>query len=317
MARQTAPAQGARIAARRQAWTPGGAMRFAWQSLLLAGLLLAGAAARAQIDEAAAERLMRSSGLWEQLGATAAGARAGIEAAHRNRLTPLSAEEVQRLLHATDAAFAAETLRPAVRKALAARVAPSHLGAIETWLGSEPGRRITSIEVAASRPDRDSDRVIRSGIARLAEATEGRKRLIDDLVDATRVAEAITNMTINVAVAVQRGMASVQLEPAVPPPPAAPVPPVPPVAALREGFAGQRTQMLQTYRGMSRALFADIYHALPDAELAGYLDFLRSAAGWQFLDATLQAMEQALVGAAEGLGTRLPSLPSVRPGSTT
>ena len=294
---------GGRVRARGPACLPYGALWIAWQSLLLALGLLASSAARAQIDEAAAERLMRGSGLWEQLGATAAGARAGIEAAHRHQLTALSAEEVQRLLQATDAAFGAQTLRPAVRKALAARVLPAHLGAIETWLGGEPGRRITSIEVAASKPERDSERVIRSGIARLAEAPEGRKRLIENLVEATRAAEAITNMTINVAVAVQRGMANVR-----------PDPPVPPVATLREGFSGQRMQMLQTYRGMSRALFADMYHALSDAELASYLDFLRSAAGWQFLDATLQSMEQALVEAAERLGTRLPA---VRSGSTT
>ena len=270
---------------------------------LALALLSAAVPAGAQIDEAASERLMRSSGLWEQLGATAAGARAGIEAAASNRLTPLSAEEVQRLLRATDAAFAAETLRPSVRRALAARVLPGQLEALETWLGGELGRRITAIEVAASRPDRDSERAIRAGIVRLREASEARRRLIENLVESTRSAEAITNMTINVAVAVQRGMASVK-----------PDGPPAPVATLREAFAAQRAQMQQAYRGMSQALFAEMYQALPDADLASYQDFLRSAAGQQFLDATIQAMEQALVEAAERLGTRLPG---VRPGSNT
>lgn len=265
--------------------------------------MLAGAPARAQIDEAASERLMRSSGLWDQLGSTAAGARAGIEAAARNRLTALSEEEVQRLLRATDAAFAADTLRAAVRRALALRVPAAHLEPLEAWLGGELGRRITAIEVAASRPDRDSDRAIRAGIARLSQAPESRKRLIENLVESTRAAESITNMTINVAVAVQRGMASVK-----------PDGPAAPVATLREAFAGQRAQMMQAYRGMSQALFADMYQALPDAELARYLEFLRGTPGQQFLEATMQAMEQALVEAAERLGTRLPG---VRPGANT
>ncbi len=261
------------------------------------------APAVAQVDEVASERLMRSSGLWDQLGGTAAGARAGIEAAARNRLTALSEEEVQRLLQATDAAFAADTLRPAVRRALAARVPPIHLEALDAWLGSDLGRRVTSLEVAASKPDRDSDRAIRAGVARLAAASEARKRLIENLVESTRAAEAITNMTINVAVAVQRGMASVK-----------PDGPAPPVATLREAFEAQRAQMQQAYRGMSQALFADMYQALSDAELASYLEFLRGAAGRQFLDATIQAMEQALVDAGERLGTRLPG---TRPGSNT
>ncbi|MBL8347157.1 MAG: hypothetical protein JNN03_17080 [Rubrivivax sp.] len=270
---------------------------------LLAVALLFGAPARAQIDEAAAERLMRSSGLWDQLGATAAGARAGIEAAAKNRLTALSDEEVQRLLKATDAAFAAETLRPAVRRALAARVPPGDLEALDAWLGGDLGRRITALEVAASRPDRDSERAIRAGISRLAAAPEARKKLIENLVESTRAAEAITNMTINVAVAVQRGMASVK-----------PEGPVAPVATLREAFEAQRAQMQRAYGGMSQALFADMYQALSDAELAGYLEFLRGAAGRQFLEATMQAMEHALVDAAERLGSRLPA---VRPGPNT
>lgn len=270
---------------------------------LLALVLLLGTPAHAQIDEAASERLMRSAGLWDQLGSTAAGARAGIEAAARNRLTALSEEEVQRLLQATDAAFAAETLRVAVRRALAVRVPPDHLEPLEAWLGGELGRRITALEVAASRPERDSERVIRAGIARLAQAPQARKKLIEDLVESTRAAEAITAMTINIAVAVQRGMASVK-----------PDGPAAPVATLREAFAGQRAQMLQAYRGMSQALFAEMYQALPDGELARYLEFLRGAAGGQFLEATMQAMELALVDAAERLGSRLPA---VRPGSNT
>ncbi len=269
-----------------------------WVAALLAPLV-----ASAQVDEAVAERLMRSSGLWDQLGSTAAGTRAGIEAAARNQLTALSADEVQRLLQATDAAFAADTLRATVRTALAARVQASQVPALEGWLDGELGRRITALEIAASRPDRDSERVLRSGIQRLAEAPERRKRLVENLVESTRAAESITNMTINVAVAVQRGMANMR-----------PELPMPPVATLREAFAAQRVQMLQAYRGMSQALFADMYHVLPDAELAAYLEFLRGAAGRDFLEATMLAMDQALVQAAERLGARLPG---VRSGSNT
>lgn len=271
-------------------------------ALALAGTLASFSAA-AQIDEAAAERLMRSSGLWEQLGATAAGARAGIEAAARNRLTPLSAEEVQRLLRATDAAFAADTLRPAVRRAVAARVAPAHVAALEAWLAGEPGRRITALEVAAARPERDSERTLRAGIERLAAAAPERRQLIESLVEAARAAEVVTNMTIGIAVAVQRGMASVR-----------PDLPAAPVSELRQAFAAQRAQLLEAYRGMSRALFAEMYSALPEADLSRYLEFLQSEPGAGFLAATMAATEQALVEAAERLGARVPA---ARPAANT
>lgn len=262
-------------------------------------------AVQAQIEPAAAERLMRNSGLWEQLGITAAGARAGIEAAARSQLTPLNGEEVQRLLKATDGALEAGTLRAAVREALAARVKPAHLGAIEAWLQSELGRRITALEVAASRPDRDSDRVIRSGIKRLAEAPEARQKLIESLVDSTRVAEAIADMTMHVAVAVQRGVAGVQAGAQAPP-----------VSVLRERFAAQRVSMLQAYRGMAQALFAEMYQGLADAELTQYLEFVRSEAGAQFVDASMQATEHALLQAAEQLGAKLPARGPVREPTT-
>lgn len=288
----------------RNAWRRVG-RRLASRALgLVAALaLMAAAPARAQVDEPAAERLMRLSGLWEQLGATAGGARAGIETAVRNRLAPLNEDELERLLRATDAAFAPDTLRAAVRKALAERVAPSHLAPMQAWLESELGRRITAIEVGASRPDRDSDRALRAGIARLQAAPEARRRLVERLVEATKAAESITRMTINVAVAVQRGMASVK-----------PEGPVAPVETLRGGFDGQRAQMLEAYRGMSLALFAEMYQALPDADLLRYLEFLRSEPGQHLLETTMQAMDRAFVEAAERLGTRLPA---VRPVANT
>ncbi|MBL8288535.1 MAG: hypothetical protein JNL85_11185 [Rubrivivax sp.] len=276
------------------------AVRFA---LLAATFTVVVMPARAQVDEATAELLMRASGLWEQLGVTAAGARAGIEAASRNGLTPLSTEEVQRLLRATDAAFEAGTLRAAVRRSLAAQLPPADVAALEAWLAGEPGRRITALEVAAARPERDSERAIRSGIEHLATAPPERKRLLESLVEASHAAESITNMTINIAVAVQRGMAGVR-----------PDLPAPPVTELRQAFAAQRAQMLGAYRGMSQALFAEMYSALPDADLAHYLAFLRGGPGARFVFATMAATEQALVEAAERLGTRLPA---ARPAANT
>ena len=271
--------------------------------LVAVSALAAHAALHAQVDEAAAERLMRSSGLWEQLGATAAGARAGIEAGAASQRTAIDGEELKRLLAATDAAFAAETLRGSVRRTLAERLKPEQLRSLDGWLDGPLGQRITKLEVEATAPDRDSERTIRAGIARLAAAGDERRKLIDQIVLSSRAAEAITNMTINVAVAVQRGMAQVR-----------PDQPAPPVAELREAMAAQRAQFLQAYTGMTMALFAEMYAPLPDADLAEYLAFLRSEAGRHFTDAAMAAVERALVDAAERLGNRLPG---ARPGANT
>ena len=276
-----------------------------WASGLVALVTLAAhTALHAQVDEAAAERLMRSSGLWEQLGTTAAGARAGIEAGVAGQRAPIDAEELKRLLAATDAAFAAETLRGSVRRTLAGSLKPDDVRALDGWLEGPLGRRITRLEVDATGPDRDSDRTVRAGVARLAAAGGERRKLIDQIVVASRAAEAITNMTISVAVAVQRGMAQVRPDNE----------PAPPVAALREAMAAQRAQFLQAYTGMTTALFAEMYAPLADAEMTEYLGFLRSPAGRQFTDASIAAVERALVEAAERLGTRLPG---ARPAANT
>jgi hypothetical protein len=257
----------------------------------------------ARVDEAAAERLMRSSGLWDQLGSTAAGAHAGIEAGAAGQRPAIDAEELKRLLAAADAAFAAETLRGSVRRTLAERLKPDQVRVLDGWLKSALGKRITKLEVEATAPDRDSDRTIRAGVARLAAASGERRKLIDQVVTASRAAEAITNMTIHVAVAVQRGMAQVR-----------PDQPAPPVSELHEAMAGQRAQFLQVYTGMTTALFAEMYATLSDAELGEYLDFLRGEAGRQFTEASMVAVERALVDAAERLGNRLPG---ARPGANT
>jgi hypothetical protein len=130
--------------------------RLGLQAMLAALALLLVLPARAQVDEALAERLMRGSGLWQQLGSTAAGARAGIEAAVAGRRSDLEPDELERLLAATDAAFAPQALRASVVRALAARLQAAHAEALNTWFDSAAGRRVTALELAATAPERDS-----------------------------------------------------------------------------------------------------------------------------------------------------------------
>lgn len=258
---------------------------------------------QAPVDEAAAEWLMQHSGLWEQLGSTGAGARAGIEAAARMAERRMPQADLDRLLAATDAAFAPATLRQAVRRALVARLPGVHLAPLRAWYDSELGRRVTAMEVAATAPGRDSDAMLRAGIRRLADLPEARRRLVEQMVQASRGAEAMTQMAVSVAVAVQRGASQ-----------ARPDLPAPPVAELRAAMSAQRAQLLQMYGAMLQAMFAELYAPLADEPLQQYLAFLRSEAGAAFTEATLAAVEEALVQAAERLGERVPG---ARPAAST
>ena len=272
-------------------------MNFKLRLALVLLVAWAGAASvRAELSEAAAERLMRSSGLWEQLGSTAAGARAGIEAAVSSQRAQIGSAELSRMLAATDAAFAPQALRDSVRRGLAARLHGAHAEALQTWFDGAAGRHITALEVAATAPERDSGALIRSGSARLRQISAVRGTLLGQIVEATRTAEAITNVTIHVALAVQRGLASTR-----------PGAPAAGADTLSQELALQRPQMLQGYGAMALALYAEIYGELTDAQLGDFLAFLRSAAAAQFIEAGIAAVQHALVEAGERLGSRVSS----------
>jgi hypothetical protein len=69
----------------------------------------------------------------------------------------------------------------------------------------------------------------------------------------------------------------------------------------------QRPQLLQAFKGLLLASSAAAYAELPTAELAQYIEFLKTEPGRHFTDVGLKAFSEALLEAAADLGRMLPA----------
>lgn len=263
---------------------------------LLAACMMLAAAAAAQTERATAEALMRESGLWTQLGpGLAAQVKSGFAAALAERGLRPSASEQQRLDAAIGQSFAAERLRAGALQTLAAGLDRQHLPALRAWYGGRTGRTITRLEEASAAPGFDLSSTLAEGVRQLAVMQATRRELLQELVRVTRMVESTTEVTLEVALAVQAGVAAVT-----------PDQPGPTAAQLRAEIEKQRPQLVQNFTGVSLALLAALYRSVPDADLHAYRDFLAAPAGRHFTARGVAAMQAALVQAAHDLGRTLP-----------
>lgn len=266
-----------------------------WRWLVPVVLLALNAPALAQVDTGVAESLMQKSGLWQQLASVAPQANAGIQAAVTPPNGNATATELARLSALVDAVYGPDRLRASVRKVMARQLKAGHTPALLKWYDSPLGTRISRLEEAASNDPADPGQQLQQAAALLRTLPAPRRRLIEQLVTATRCAESMTSMSINGIIATQRGVAL-----------AHPEVPGPGVAQLRQMLEAQRPQMLQAFTAMSQALFSRAYAPLTDRELLAYTEFQRSPAGVQFMDASIQAVDAAMTEAAESIGSGVP-----------
>lgn len=249
----------------------------------------------AQTDASTAEVLMRSSGMWQQMTSMSPQVRAGfLEGASRAALKP-SAAEIERLSNAIDDAYSSDRLRSIALATVRADTKALHVPALRRWYSSRVGKKITSLEEAASAAQTDPQAVAQQGTALLATMPAARRALLEEFVVVTRSAETVTQIAIDTALAAQRGVLSVS-------------PNAPSNAAdeLRTALEAQRPQLLQAFAGLSLASYAIAYQKLPSAELAQYIKFLKSEPGRHFADVGVKALSAALSEAAAELGRRLP-----------
>lgn len=270
---------------------------------LLRGLLLvlfcgfmAAAPATAQIDAATAEALMRKSGLWLQLEGIAQQVRSGTLAGLARAESPPSATELERVTTAVEAAYAADRLRAVALATLTSGVDARQVTALRRWFDSAPGRAITQLEEASSADDSDPQVLMQQGSALLEAMPAERRALLVELVQVSRTAEVVTELTINTTLAAMRGLASVQ-----------PDAPADAIEQLGAALDAQRPQMLQGFTVLSTAAFAKTYRGLSTADLARYLEFQKSAAGQHFNTVGARALEAAMVDASTEYGRRLPA----------
>ncbi len=259
---------------------------------LLAGALLLPPPAHAQVDEARAERVMRQSGLWEQIADIGPHLKRGFEqAAQQQPMGDQAPEVLRRLSSATDEAFGPVAVRVAARRELAARLDARHLPALSAWFDSVVGRRITQLEVAKSAEQADSERRQADGERLLAAASAERRALIDAFSEASRNAEASASGVFNLLLAMQTGMARAMGRTDLPP-----------IDELRSQLEPRRQAMEQAMEPVMRALSAELYAPLSDADLAAYVRMLQSPAGRHLTDAVIASVNRVVSESAEEMG---------------
>jgi hypothetical protein len=168
---------------------------------------------------------------------------------------------------------------------------------LNRWYDSELGRRITKVEEASAADTTEPAAIMRAGTALLDEMPSPRRALLRGILEATKGAELLTDITINTAIATQQGLLSVA-------PPGGPANGAPTPQELRSSIEAQRPQMQENFAGFLMAAMARVYAGTSTPELSQYLDFLRGDAGRHFNAG--RALDAALTDASAEFGRRLP-----------
>jgi hypothetical protein len=247
-------------------------------------MLLCCATGQAQTDAATAERLVRESGLWDQIGALSTAMPSAFVQGTQQVNKPPSEAETARLRQRAEQAFAADRLQRAATQAVAEGAQPQHILRVLAWYASSTGQAVRKAEVAitAEHAGVQPEVLVRLGHELWSQMPAARRQLLSELIVTMRVAEAMLQITENSMIAMQRGLAL-----------ASPELPLPSAEQMRKGFRAQRPVMLKTFHEMAQSSMALTYRQLPDQMLRDYLAYSRSPAGRHFNDLGMQAFDQA------------------------
>lgn len=262
-------------------------------SLAVLLLCLAGVTgAEPRPAQAPLDALIQRSGLDAQLVHFEAAMQRGITLAHASQ-RQLEPAELTRMRKAVAHAYAASSLRTALRAELAKRLTAAEIAAALAWLDSPTGRKLTALEEKAATPEAQQrlESAAQRGIPPLGDA---RTKTLHSLVEATRADEVGVSVLIETAIGINEGLALFGIEnPGVS------------VASLRSELEAERARLVVELHRQTFAAFALVYAEASDAELAALLTFARSPAGVRYHDGTSRAFAKTLALAAKRLGGAL------------
>jgi hypothetical protein len=270
-------------------------LRIVW-AVLLPACFLATSSSFAQGRSDIAEDLLRKCGLWEQLSSVEPQVQAGFAQAMSAAQPETSAVETERLARVIKSSYAPSRLRATASRVVAEGLAEQHAADLGRWYASPVGVAITKVEEQFSASQGEPHEVAAQGTAILEQSSGQRRELIDAIMRETKAVEAAVEMTLSVALAVQRGVAA-----------ATPSAPNITPADLRAALQAQRPRLLDAYSRLMAASCALTYKTVSDADLERYVAFIKSPAGQHFNALAIRALDAALSKATEELGRNLPS----------
>lgn len=245
--------------------------------------LLAAPVARADVTPEQAERVMKKSGLWDQLGSVLPQARVGFSAAFSLGEDDPDPDAADRLNAVLEEAYGAERLRKLGVAIVARSLDVGQVAAMQRWFDSPLGRRVGAVEQSAAGVQTDLREVIRQGTDMFERLPAPRRELLTQLLAETRADEAMVDVSIRTLVGTHKGVSialpgGFQLT----------------NAEVRATLMTDREQMRKAYADLIVASFAQAYMPLTDEELKRYVGFLKSPAGKRHTALALHALHAAL-----------------------
>jgi hypothetical protein len=259
-------------------------------SLVLA--LMAGpGAAMAAIANQAAQEITHKSGLWVQLDSLGSQVRAGMSDALEKNGVGVSAERKARMLDCAQSSFGADGLRAIAVDAVAGALQPVDVLPLQAWYDSPLGRRIAAAEEASAGRMIDPQERLRQGGQALDAASPARRAALQSILTETHSVEIMADTLIEMAFAVQQGMAS--LDPSATPAT---------IADIKATMASRRPQLIRHYTQISLPAYAFTYATLADDDLGEYAEHLASTPAESFNEGSTRGVARALAAGSAKLG---------------
>jgi hypothetical protein len=251
--------------------------------------------AYAQVDAAAAERILRKSGTWSQIDAVTPQFKTAFAESIRQQSGAAVKElEIERFAAVAERAFAATKLKTMIANTVAEQTNPQHVAALDKWYDGPIGKRLTALEEAAAKLDQGES--VKEGAALVAALKAPRLAIVQEMVDVTRAADFIADLSINMGTAVAYGASLASSEVEVP------------LKQLRENAMKEREPMIKVMRDYVLSIYAKTYEKASDEDLKAYIAFMKTPAGKQFTEVIITAFERAFVASAADLGKSLVEL---------
>jgi hypothetical protein len=244
----------------------------------------------ASTTPATVEEILELSGLRPQLPNLVR----SIGAEYLPRPGQLSERDGGRVAQIVTRQFAPQPIYAAMRDEFGRRVETRHLTAMAAWFRLPLARKITALEIDASKPERAAKITAFAAGLKASPPTPSRLELVQRLDWVTGTSTDTTDLALTIVVSVARASAVA----------------APPERRTRIGVIERRVDEMrpQMATGVAENVLAQmlyVYGPLSDAELKGYVDFLASPAGRVYSQLTHAALLRAVGDAAERTATEI------------
>jgi len=233
---------------------------------------------------ATVDEILDLSGVHAQLPGIAT----SLGAEYLPRPGQLEARDGARVARIVAQHFVAERLYTAIHQEFGRQADGHQLGAMAAWFRSPLGRRITALEIAASKPEAAPAIAAFAAGLKTSPATAARLELVQRLDWVSGTSEDTTDIALAMARSVARAAASA----------------APAERRMRPGLVERRveemrSQMAGTIGEGVLAQMLYVYGPLTDAELKAYIDFLASPHGRAYSRISHVALLRAVRDAAD------------------